>query len=125
MLVRHLSLIAGLEEAELGEEVAETGIPDRAYGAPIEGLGLSVRVFNALRRAGITKVGEILERLAEGEGALLSIRNFGRKSLDELYERLQLHGYYSRPVEKEAAEPQPQPAQEEKLDEASSSRPEA
>ena len=54
---------------------------------PIEELELSVRAYNCLKRAGITKVGEVLERLEKGEDEILAIRNFGRKSLDELVEK--------------------------------------
>ena len=42
----------------------------------------------ALKRAGITKVGEILKRMEKGEEEMLAIRNFGKKSLDELVEKL-------------------------------------
>jgi DNA-directed RNA polymerase subunit alpha len=54
---------------------------------------LSVRVFNSLRRTGITSIGEVLEMLALGDDTLLTIRNFGQKSLDELRLRLREHGY--------------------------------
>ncbi len=50
-------------------------------------------MFNSLRRTGITSVGEVLEMLALGEDTLLTIRNFGQKSLDELNERLQERGF--------------------------------
>ncbi len=92
ILVTHLRLIAGItEEPELEEE--EEGIPSQVYETPIDDLGLSVRVFNALKRAGISKVGEVLDMLAKGEEAILTIRNFGDKSLAELRERLAEAGY--------------------------------
>ncbi|MCK4315290.1 MAG: DNA-directed RNA polymerase subunit alpha [Anaerolineae bacterium] len=94
ILVTHLRLIAGLtleEEIESVEE--ETGLPGRVYEIPIEQLDLSVRVFNSLRRTGITSVGEVLEMLARGEDALLTIRNFGEKSLSELRACLREHGF--------------------------------
>jgi DNA-directed RNA polymerase subunit alpha len=56
-------------------------------------LDLSVRVFNSLKRTGITTVGEVLEVLNKGEEAMLAIRNFGEKSLDELHEKLHEKGY--------------------------------
>ncbi len=97
VLLHHFSLIAGLEEGVAGlEEEEEEGIPTRIYETPIEELGLSVRAYNCLKRAGITRVGEILERLQQGEEHMLSIRNFGRKSLDELYEQLEAKGFYER-----------------------------
>ena len=94
ILVAHLRLVAGLTlEEEEEEEEEEAGLPREVYETPIEQLDLSVRVFNALRRTGITSVGEVLEMLALGDDTLLTIRNFGRKSLDELKERLQEHGF--------------------------------
>ena len=90
ILVTHLRLIAGLtleEEVDLVEE--EAGLPGEVYEIPIEQLDLSVRVFNSLRRTGITSVGEVLEMLALGDDTLLTIRNFGQKSLSELKARLQ------------------------------------
>jgi DNA-directed RNA polymerase subunit alpha len=58
------------------------GVPSRIFDVPIEDLELSVRAYNCLKRAGITKVGEVLERLEKGEEEILAIRNFGRKSLE-------------------------------------------
>jgi DNA-directed RNA polymerase subunit alpha len=46
-----------------------------------------------LKRTGITTVGEVIEMLEKGPEAMLSIRNFGEKSLDELRERLEEKGY--------------------------------
>jgi DNA-directed RNA polymerase subunit alpha len=96
ILVRHLTLIAGVDVLPV-EEVSEEGrtVPPRVYEVPVEDLELSVRAYNCLKRAGITKVGEVLERLAKGEEEILAIRNFGRKSLDELVEKLDAKGYLS------------------------------
>jgi DNA-directed RNA polymerase subunit alpha len=93
-LVSHLRLVAGLTlEEEEEEEEEEAGLPDEVYETPIEQLDLSVRVFNSLKRTGITNVGEVLETLSRGDDALLAIRNFGVKSLAELKERLDVQGY--------------------------------
>jgi DNA-directed RNA polymerase subunit alpha len=94
ILVTHLRLIAGLTLEEEVEPVEEgTGLPGEVYEIPIEQLDLSVRVFNSLRRTGITSVGEVLEMLALGDDTLLTIRNFGQKSLNELRARLQERGF--------------------------------
>jgi DNA-directed RNA polymerase subunit alpha len=58
-----------------------------------------VRAFNCLKRAGIAKVGEIIERLERDEEELLAIRNFGQKSLDELKESLKAKGFWPLPEE--------------------------
>jgi len=52
-----------------------------------------VRVFNSLKRTGITTVGDVLELLEKGDEAVMSIRNFGEKSLDELREKMQEKGF--------------------------------
>lgn len=93
LLVKLLNMVAGFAgEAEV-EVAPESEIPSRIYETPIEELELSVRAYNCLKRASITKVGEILERLKKGKEELLTIRNFGQKSLDELMERLAAKGY--------------------------------
>lgn len=90
ILVTHLRLIAGItEEPELGAGVSEGPIPAHVYDLPIEDLNLPVRVFNALKRAGVSKVGEVLKMMERGEDAILTIRNFGEKSLVELQEKLE------------------------------------
>jgi DNA-directed RNA polymerase subunit alpha len=97
VLVTHLRLVAGIsEEAPLlePEEIEEEeGIPREIYETPIEQLELSVRVFNSLKRTGITSVGEVLEMLERGEDAMLTIRNFGEKSLVELKNNLRLKNF--------------------------------
>ena len=52
---------------------------------PIEDLNLSVRAYNCLKRSGLMTVGPVLEK---SEDELLALRNFGRKSYDELRDKL-------------------------------------
>ena len=108
ILMAHLRDIAGVTEESLVAASTREDQPRLAseiYDTPIENLDLSVRVFNSLKRTGITTVGEVLDMLEKGTEAMLSIRNFGEKSLDELRERLVEKGYLQ--VEAEAAEPEP------------------
>jgi DNA-directed RNA polymerase subunit alpha len=95
ILVQHFSLIAGsvIAVEPQGEPEPTGGIPSKIYEMPIEDLELTVRAYNCLKRAGITQVGEILEKLKKGQDEILAIRNFGQKSLDELIERLEEKGY--------------------------------
>jgi DNA-directed RNA polymerase subunit alpha len=96
IMVQHLRPIAGISEESLlpVEEVEEEeAIPNELFDTPIEQLDLSVRVFNSLKRTGITKVGELLAMLEKGEETMLAIRNFGEKSLDELKVQLQEKGF--------------------------------
>jgi DNA-directed RNA polymerase subunit alpha len=65
--------------------------PDK-YNMAIEDLNLSMRAYNCLRRSGLMTVGQVLEK---SEEELLALRNFGRKSYDELRERLDELGLLS------------------------------
>jgi DNA-directed RNA polymerase subunit alpha len=101
VLMKHLQVIAGAEALvgalDFGREPEpiDPGPNPRngLYDKPIEELDLSVRVFNSLKRTGITTVGDVLDMLDRGQDAMLAIRNFGEKSLDELVEKLQAKGY--------------------------------
>lgn len=97
ILIEHLRHIAGVTEISLTpieeEDDEEARLTSEIYETPIENLDLSVRVFNSLKRAGIVTVGEVLELLEKGEDAIMSIRNFGDKSLDELQQKMVDKGY--------------------------------
>ncbi len=60
---------------------------------PIAELGLGTRATEALAKASITKVGQVLDLLEKGESAILSVDGFGRKSLADLKKRLRQFGY--------------------------------
>jgi len=97
ILIDHLRNLAGISEeslATLAEETVEgSHISSEIIETPIENLDLSVRVFNSLKRTGITTVGEVIELLEKGDEAVMSIRNFGEKSLDELRQKMREKGY--------------------------------
>jgi len=96
ILIAHLRDIAGVTEeslAALATPDTAPKLPNEMFETPIENLDLSVRVFNSLKRTGITTVGEVLEMLEKGPEAVLSIRNFGDKSLDELKAQLRAKGF--------------------------------
>jgi len=80
-------------EAPPTEPVLVAPEPVEEKGVPIETLELSTRVVRALHGAGITVVDQVLERLAEGEAALLSIRGVGAKALEESKAQLTIHGF--------------------------------
>lgn len=60
---------------------------------PIAELELGARPTEALVKAGITNVGQILEKLGQGESVLLAVEGFGRKALADLKKRLRQLGY--------------------------------
>ena len=89
-LVNHFFLFANLERGgEAGPQRSSLVVTPEVYQTPIERLELSPRTLNCLKRAHITKVGEILEM---SDDDLLKIRNFGEKSLAELKEKMAARG---------------------------------
>ena len=60
---------------------------------PVSELEIGSRAIDALEKAGVTKVGQIIEKLDQGEQALLDIDGFGRKSLIDLKKKLRSLGY--------------------------------
>ena len=69
-------------EIAVGPQVDET---NKLATMPIEELDLSVRPYNCLKRAGINTLGDLLQRTEE---EVVNVKNFGRKSLDEVKEKL-------------------------------------
>ncbi|MBT3316000.1 MAG: DNA-directed RNA polymerase subunit alpha [Anaerolineae bacterium] len=105
ILIEHLRHIAGVSEeslmAVIEEEVEEKGVTSEIAETPIEALDLSVRVFNSLKRTGITTVGDVIDLLEKGDQAIMSIRNFGEKSLTELRQKMTEKGFMSDEEESE------------------------
>ena len=104
ILMHHLKVVAGVDEEwfqsiELPPQFEEEPAYPPLYDKPIEELDLSVRVFNSLKRTGITSVGDVLDMLNKGQDAMLSIRNFGDKSLDELEQKLQEKNYWPQDID--------------------------
>lgn len=93
ILIEHFMQIASLTGqpaiapvAVVEEEVVEEG---PAPTITIEELELSVRAYNCLKRASINSMAELLKK---SEHDLLNIKNFGKKSSDEVVERLHHFG---------------------------------
>jgi DNA-directed RNA polymerase subunit alpha len=88
-LAQHSSLIANFNRVVAplpGRDLAGTAsIPAHLFEIPIDELNLSMRTYNCLKRSGITKVGQVLTK---DRKELLGLRNFGQKSLVELYQAL-------------------------------------
>jgi DNA-directed RNA polymerase subunit alpha len=97
VMIEHLRFIAGVSEETLTialeKEVSGTRLSSEIAETPVEALDLSVRVFNSLKRTGITTVGDVLDLLEKGDQAVMSIRNFGEKSLDELRQKMHEKGF--------------------------------
>ena len=87
-----IALIAELSEEPLGLEIAELAIVETSspdLDLVIEDLDLSERPRNCLKRGQINTIGELLEKTLDD---LLSITNFGQKSLDEVIQKLDERG---------------------------------
>ncbi len=108
ILIEQFRLIAGVKEEmlEVVVEKEETTdhISSETADMPIENLDLSVRVFNSLKRTGVTTVGDVIELLDKGEEAVMSIRNFGEKSLDELRQKMQEKGFMKEDIDESEVE---------------------
>lgn len=93
ILVNHFFMFNNLGK-ESDENIAgginTRAIPPEIYQTLVEKLDLSPRTLNALKRAKLNKIGEVLEKTDED---LFSIRNFGVKSLNELNDKLESFGY--------------------------------
>ena len=99
LLIDHFSQIAGItgapaqakaeviEEEEVNQEIAQPTLS-------IEDLELSVRAYNCLKRASINSMAELLNK---SEHDLLNIKNFGKKSSDEVIEKLHQMGLNLQP----------------------------
>ncbi len=88
VLVRYITIFSEIElpEVEEEEEVAEEEeVRNQVLAYPIEEMEFSVRTFNCLKKENIDTVGELLEKT---EDDLLGIRNFGKRSLEEVIEKL-------------------------------------
>jgi len=93
LFTQHLKLFVTIDlRIKEGEDDRrrETVGQNRLMDTPIEELDLSVRAFNCLKANEIQTVGQLLQKREE---ELLALRNFGRKSLDEIKEKLVEKGF--------------------------------
>ena len=88
ILTEHLTLFVNLTEHVQGVEIMvekEEDKKEKILEMTIEELDLSVRSFNCLKRAGINTVEELVQR---NEDEMMKVRNLGRKSLEEVQQKL-------------------------------------
>ena len=93
LLNEHLNLFINLsDETSVDEILAEkdTKSKEKVLEMTIEELDLSVRSFNCLKRAGINTVNDLIEK---SEEEMMKVRNLGKKSFDEVKEKLRSLGY--------------------------------
>jgi DNA-directed RNA polymerase subunit alpha len=96
VLTEHLNLFVNLSESVSSQEIMvetnNTG-SEKVLQMTIEELDLSVRSFNCLKRAGINTVEDLINKTEED---MMKVRNLGRKSLEEVVEKLESLGYKLR-----------------------------
>ena len=105
LLIEHFSQIAGISGVtpQIKPEVAEVveTVEEPVPSLTIEDLELSVRAYNCLKRASINSMAELLKK---SEHDLLNIKNFGKKSSDEVIEKLHQMGLDLQPSPEDADE---------------------
>jgi DNA-directed RNA polymerase subunit alpha len=93
ILVNQFRPFVSIGMAAVPGDQAASGVaqlPPNMLDMPIEELDLPMRAYNSLKRNNIVKVGQLLQ-LKDDD--LLRMRNFGKKSLDEMKERLRMRGF--------------------------------
>lgn len=99
VLSEHLNLFIDLSENARNAEIMVTKEDDskeKTLEMTIEELDLSVRSFNCLKRAGINTVEDLTNKTEE---EMMKVRNLGRKSLEEVFQKLEELGFALRPSE--------------------------
>ena len=88
VMTSHLSLFIDLSETAKNTQVMvekEESKKEKVLEMPIEELELSVRSYNCLKRAGIATVEDLANKSQED---MMKVRNLGKKSLDEVTNKL-------------------------------------
>lgn len=99
ILSRHLDMFVGLTDRAKHEQILvseEDEERDRVLDMTIEELDLSVRSYNCLKRASINMVSELIEKTEED---MMKVRNLGKKSLEEVTQKLAELGLSLRKAE--------------------------
>jgi DNA-directed RNA polymerase subunit alpha len=85
ILSDQLQLFVNFSGRQEAEAPVEEAAPFSDWDIPVDELDLSVRSYNCLKRAGISKISELLQKT---EDEIMNMRNLGKKSVDEIKEKL-------------------------------------
>ena len=99
VMSEHLNLFIDLSDQARHTEIMvekEEAKKEKVLEMTIEELDLSVRSYNCLKRAGINTVEDLTNKTEED---MMKVRNLGRKSLEEVLQKLQLLGLQLAPME--------------------------
>lgn len=104
-LLKHLRIFLTVSGAPLSAEEGGLGLGDGdVTRRRIEDMGFSQRAFNCLQREGIETLGQLMQKSVPD---LMAMKNFGRKSLDEIIEKLDELGLSLKSEEGPAVEEAP------------------
>lgn len=112
ILVEQFFMVSNVRpSSEVGPDAPPVAlrIPAEQYNVQVERLDLSSRTLNCLKRAGINKVGEVLEMT---RAELLRIRNFGEKSYNELFDKLREHNLLPAELDPDISDDAPEEDEE-------------
>ncbi len=99
ILTEHLNLFVDLSDSAKNAEILvekEVGTKEKVLELSIEELDLSVRSYNCLKRAGINTVEDLANKT---EDDMMKVRNLGRKSLEEVLNKMAELGLTLSPSE--------------------------
>lgn len=89
ILCEHLNLFIALTDSDAGpsfKDLDDGGKKDHVLDTVIEDLDFSVRTYNCLKRAAINSIGDLVARSEED---MMKVRNLGKKSLEEVIQKLE------------------------------------
>ncbi len=98
-LIEHLKFFTALADTDSApsfKNIEESGEHDSKLSGVIEDLDFSVRTYNCLKRAQINTVGDLVARSMD---EMIKVRNLGKKSLEEIIEKLEDMGLHLREAE--------------------------
>jgi large subunit ribosomal protein L31 len=95
---RKLEARTQFQAAQAARDAAKSSLDQ-----PVATLELGERVETVLANAGLATVAQVLEKLTEGDEAMLAIEDLGRKNLIDLKKRLRARGYLQEAAETDAA----------------------
>jgi hypothetical protein len=100
--------VAAATDHAVGVQALLARIPVAAFETPLAEVGISARVQSHLEKANLLNVGQVLQRMAEGEEAMLLIDGIGPKALAEVKAQIEAKGLSFMPP---AAPPAPAPVE--------------
>ena len=98
-LIEHLKFFTALADTDSApsfKNIEESGEHDSKLSGVIEDMDFSVRTYNCLKRAQINTVGDLVARSMD---EMIKVRNLGKKSLEEIIEKLEDMGLHLREQE--------------------------